>query len=62
LRTGYRKSQSLSGSVKMDKLNNAIEWLKREVIKEKFGEITLKIVIHENEIKRIERTVTEKEQ
>lgn len=46
----------------MKNLNDALEWLRREVSHTSFGVVGLSVVIHGNRIKLIEKSIKEKEQ
>jgi len=46
----------------MNELKTAFQWLQRETELINFGVIGLSVVIHDGRIKRIDRTITEKEQ
>lgn len=43
-------------------LDNALKWISGELDGAAFGEIGIKFIIHGGEIKRIEKTITEKAQ
>jgi hypothetical protein len=46
----------------MKELNAALRWVERELGNLAYGEIGLSIVVHNGTIKRIEKTLTQKEQ
>jgi hypothetical protein len=46
----------------MDKITPALKWLREQAEKEKYGEVSLKLIIHEGIVKRVEKCVVEKEQ
>lgn len=41
-------------------ITDASAWLAEQVRRHQFAEITIKIVVHDGEVRQIERTVTEK--
>ena len=44
----------------VDNLSKAVEWLKQATENQNYGEVSIKLIIHDGCIKRIERTITEK--
>ena len=46
----------------MRELNAALQWLTREAKNTSFGVVGLSVIIHGGKIKRIEKSITEKEQ
>ena len=46
----------------MRELNAALRWLERESENTAFGVIALSVVVHAGKIKRIEKSITQKEQ
>lgn len=43
-------------------VGNAVAWLEAQVRGLRFGEATIKLVIHEGRVSRVEKTISEKEQ
>lgn len=43
-------------------IEQAIIWLKEQANKERFADVGIKLVIHNGEVKRIEKTIIEKSQ
>jgi hypothetical protein len=43
-------------------VDKAAAWLESQVRDLRFGEVTVKLVLHEGRVSRIEKTITEKEQ
>ncbi len=46
----------------MTELNESIRWLEREVLSLNYGIIALSIIVHAGKVKRLEKTITQKEQ
>ena len=45
-----------------EKIQAAVDFLRQESTRLSFGEVTVKVIIHNGDVKRIERTICEKEQ
>jgi len=46
----------------MTELNEPLRWLEREALNIQFGIVALSVIIHAGKIKRVEKTLTTKEQ
>jgi hypothetical protein len=46
----------------MTELNEPLRWLEKEALTMQFGVIALSVIIHAGKIKRVEKTITQKEQ
>lgn len=45
-----------------EKIENLISWMNTNIDTISYGEIAVKFIIHDRQIKRIEKTLTEREQ
>jgi len=57
-----RKSRSGQREEIMSEINAAFRWLEKESNSLKFGSVGLTVIVHNGEVKRIEKSIVQKEQ